>query len=391
MKFTVRKTWIAAVGLALVAATGGIAVAAGEDLDWFTADNAAVVDPNASGGALKLVNAAGTEITSGSTSAPLAAFAVADEAQRSGDQFATLYAHQARSDTARGAWTGIQVTGTDKFAGAGAITVPVADKATVDLDATGVATLADVAAGFATGAGTYQNIYELRLRSSSPTKGLATSYASVLVKITGSTWQKVTSLQETPTSQTVGAVPTTAAYGAAIKVPVTVTSTPIAAGTVQVKKGATVLASGTLASNGKATLTIAAGKLGVGKHSLTTVYLGSASVSGSTSAVKQITIAKAKPKVAIKLVKATIKKGKTASVAVTITVPGVAGPTGKIVIYNGTKPIKSVTLAAAKKGKITIVLPKFTKVGKAKILAKYAGSTVVAPGNSVAVTLTVTK
>jgi hypothetical protein len=76
---------------------------------------------------------------------------------------------------------------------------------------------------------------------------------------------------------------------------------------------------------------------------------------------------------------------------VTIAVPGVVGPTGKVVVYNGTKAIKTVTVTAARKGKVTIALPKFKKVGKAKIVAKYAGSSVVAPGNSPTVTLTVKK
>ena len=124
MKIRVKKTWLAAMGLALAVTTaGGVAIAAGPD-DWYDGDNASVPDHDKTGVALKLYNASGTEVTSGSTTAPIAAFAAAAGAVRDGDTFASLYVHLPQSSTAPGAWPGVQVTGTDKFSGAGAVTAP---------------------------------------------------------------------------------------------------------------------------------------------------------------------------------------------------------------------------------------------------------------------------
>ena len=97
--------------------------------------------------ALKLYNASGAEVTSGSTTTPLAAFAAADGAVRSGDEYASLFVHLPQSSTAPGAWPGVQATGTDKFSGAGAVTAPAAlsGKPYVATTAAGY-TLADVAA-----------------------------------------------------------------------------------------------------------------------------------------------------------------------------------------------------------------------------------------------------
>src|SRR6478752_10794096 len=93
MRIPVKKTWVAAVGLALAVTTvGGIAVGARAD-DWYTGGNATVSDHDKTTVPLKLYNAAGTEITSGSTTTPIAAFAAAGDAVRAGDAYASLFVH----------------------------------------------------------------------------------------------------------------------------------------------------------------------------------------------------------------------------------------------------------------------------------------------------------
>src|SRR4051794_15498512 len=111
MKIRMKKRWASALGLALAMTTiGGVAIAAGAD-DWYDGDNAAVPDHDNIGVALKLYNASGTEVTSGSTTTPIAAFAAAAGTVRANDTFASLYVHLAQSGTAPGAWPGVQVTG----------------------------------------------------------------------------------------------------------------------------------------------------------------------------------------------------------------------------------------------------------------------------------------
>ncbi len=56
----------------------------------------------------------------------------------------------------------------------------------------------------------------------------------------------------------------------------------------------------------------------------------------------------------------------------TVKVPGVAGPTGKVRILDGAKVIKTVTLDASSSGKATVKLTGLKK-GKHKLTAQYLG------------------
>ena len=146
-----KKTWAAAVGLALAVDHGRRRrrSPSTNPSGWYTGDNATVADPDKTAVALKLYDAAGTEVTSGSTTTPLAAFAAADGPVRAGDDdFASLFVHLPQSSTAPGAWPGVQVTGTNKFTGAGAVPAPasLAGKPYVATTSAGY-TLADVVAG----------------------------------------------------------------------------------------------------------------------------------------------------------------------------------------------------------------------------------------------------
>ena len=90
-----------------------------------------------------------------------------------------------------------------------------------------------------------------------------------------------------------------------------------------------------------------------------------------------------------KLAKTRIDEGRSTKVTVTVKVPGVTGPTGTVKVYDGRKVLKTVTLAAAKRGVVVVKLVK-PKKGKHKISARYAGSDIAGSSASRTVTLKVT-
>ena len=90
-----------------------------------------------------------------------------------------------------------------------------------------------------------------------------------------------------------------------------------------------------------------------------------------------------------KLAKTRIDEGRSTKVTVTVKVPGVTGPTGKVKVYDGRKVLKTVTLAAAKRGVVVVKLVK-PKKGKHKISAQYLGTGIPCSSASKVVTLKVT-
>ena len=97
---------------------------------------------------------------------------------------------------------------------------------------------------------------------------------------------------------------------------------------------------------------------------------------------------KAKPKVSAKLVKKTITRRSKAKIKVTLKVAGVSKPTGKVVVYEGKKKLRTVTLKSKHKGKITVTLPRLKK-GTHKLKVTYRGSSSIAKKTSKTVTLRV--
>jgi Bacterial Ig-like domain (group 3) len=379
MKIRVKKTWAAAVGLALAATTfGGVALAVENPSGWYTGGNATVVDPDRTAVALRLYDAAGNQVSSGSTTTQLAAFAAADGPVRAGDDYASLFVHLPQSSTAPGAWPGVQATGTSKFTGAGAVAAPssLAGKPYVATSAGGY-TLADVVAGLPnneTGA-SYAKVYELRLRSSSATAGVSNQYAAAYVRISGTTWTLTSSpvLGDSTTPPAPAAVGTSVAvtwpritYGKAAAVVVTVKAAWGAAkpsGTVTLVTGSRTLSSVRLTSAGTATLTVAKTALAPGSRSLKVTYAGVANAFvASQSAPKTIQVAKgATGTPTLKVVKKpTGRKGGAATVKVPTTT-GLAKAGGKVtVVLKKGKKSKKVT-ATIRSGSATVKLPKLPK------------------------------
>lgn len=379
MKIRVKKTWIAAVGLALAVSTaGGVALADGAD-DWYEGDNASVADHDNTGVELTLHNASGAEVTSGSTTAPLAAFAAAAGPVRAGDTFASLYVHLPQSSTAPGAWPGVQVTGTDKFSGSGAVSAPASlgGKPYVATTADGYS-LADVAAILPNEetSASFAGVYELRLRTSSPTDGVSTEYAATWVKVSGSTWEITDApvLGEgsgTPTSVDV-TWPAKLTYGKAGKVQVAVDAdegTPT--GAVRVVSGGATVVQGTL-TGGSATLTLPKAALEPGSHSLRVVYAGSTGYAGSQSPATTVTVAKGKPG------KPTLKVAGSKGTVTVRTAAGLAKAGGKATITLTKGSTSQKVTVKIRAGKGTVTLPK----GSWSAIVAYAGDARYAPATS---------
>ena len=371
MKIRIRSTMVAAAaGLALAATTaGGLALAADGPQDWYDGDNAAVADPHNTGIDLTLHDATGAVRTSGSTTEPIAAFAAAASGVRAGDSFATLFVHLAQSDTAPGAWPGLQVTGTDRYTGTGAVTAPaaLAGKPFVRTTAAGYS-LADVVAALPNdeSSASFEGVYELRLRTSSPSLGVSTDYASTYVKVTGSTWQvtdaPVLGEGSGESTRVQATWPTKAVYGAPGSVRVTVAADQgVPGGTVRVVSGGTTLVEGPL-SSGTATLALPK-DLAPGRYDLRAVYAGGSGFEGSQSSATTVTVGKGKPGKP----KLTVS-GRTATVKVP-TAAGLAKAGGKATITltrGGTTKTVAVTI---KKGVGTATLP----AGSWTAVVTYAG------------------
>lgn len=407
MNRTISKAGIAALGVTLAAtAVGGLAFADGAP-DWYAGGNATVTDPSRTTTGLALYDASGTPVTSGSTSTPIATFAAAAGDVRAGDQYATLYAHLPQSGTAAGAWPGVQVTGTDQFAGTGAITTPGSLTGKPLVRTAGGYSLADVVSALPnkeTGA-SYAGVYELRLRTSSRTAGVADSYAATWVKVTGSTWSvttapvpgQVTTPTPTPTGPVATSVtatwPTALTYGTASSVKVTVkaaSGTGIPRGTVTVLNGAAVVGSAPLSSTATATVSLSRTGLLPGARQLTVKYSGaSGAFTASTSAPRSFAVAKATAtRPALSLTKKpTSKRAGTASVVVKAPA-GLSAPSGKVTVTLVKGAKKRSVSGSLVGGRVSLKLPKSAK-GTWKVSASYAGDAKYRAATSATVALKV--
>ncbi|MFC6154659.1 Ig-like domain-containing protein [Nocardioides yefusunii] len=388
MKTYTRRTGavVAGTALAVSAALGGLTATAAES--WFSGDVTSVADPHRTQTALTLLDAAGAPVTSGSTSAPIAALAAAGAAVGTGATHAQLFAHLPRSGSAAGAWPGVQVSGTDRFTGTGAVTAPstAAGKPYVRItsDAYTVADLVAALPNVETGA-SFAGVYELRLRTSSSTGGLSDDYAAAWIKVDGNRWSSTTAPIPGDSSTPVvtpTAVATTAratwprlTYGQAGTVTVTVTGQGAnrPTGDVTLSTGKTVLGKARLASTGTAKITVAAGAVQPGKQRLTLTYAGVKDRWRSSTVAGEVTVAKGKVSAPSAKVttRATVKKKGKVTVTVA-TAKGLATPSGKVTLTltKGKKKVK-VTKALSK-GKAVVTLPKLAK-GTWKTKITYAG------------------
>jgi hypothetical protein len=285
---------VAAAGAAITVGAGS-ASAQGTATPW--APGGISQDANAVGG-IAFFDAAGNQITGGSTTAPFAAYAVGLAKTRTvafTDTVANLFVYQPQFGLTPDQWTNNDQTNSTSFPNSAApapinsTTLPVASGKATDL------ALDDVISDYpstATQAG-YVNAYEVRIYTGAAGHpgSVAYDYADITINPTAHTWSLTYSPDQAGTATTT-AIPASVVNSATTADVVTLTANvaPAATGTVQFKDGATNIGSAVAVSGGVATTTTTFASAGT--KSVTAVFTPAAlsGFGGSTSAAHPITV-----------------------------------------------------------------------------------------------------
>lgn len=236
-------------------------------------------------GTLAFYDAAGSQISSGSTTAdPFYTYAVASSDDPiAANTKATLYGCLPKNGVAPGGWTCEQLSGSTTFPVTGAgVPAGISGLGThrpVNTGAAGDTTLNQLAQDLPnTATDAYQGLYQLRLK----TPGNSQFWAAD-VQLTGSTWSQVYPTVTAPasTSTSLAASPSGSASSGQ-NVTLTATVSPAAAGTVQFKDGGTALGSPVAVSSGTASFSTTS--LAQGSHSFTAEFTPTDSTAYSSSA-----------------------------------------------------------------------------------------------------------
>lgn len=180
----------------------------------------------------------------------------------------------------------------------------------------------------------------------------------------------------------------TVRYGdsAGLKIAVSANGKPVTGTVVVLQKGKELKR---IQVSGHGTSTVSLGKLPVGTHNFSAKLLESATVKESTSKAVSIKVLKAKATATVTLKKSEVRSGKPAIIKILVKTSTGAIPTGKVKIKVNGKTVKTIKLKAAHKGRMTVKLPKISKVGKHNVTVSYAGSSKVHKASSKKAKLTV--
>jgi len=158
------------------------------------------------------------------------------------------------------------------------------------------------------------------------------------------------------------------------------TNGAVPTGTVTFKDGSKALKTVTTSSTGVASYTLPK-TLSVKAHTITAVFIPNSATRArfvETSPVSTtVKVTKAASAASVKLAHTTVRKGAKPKVTVKVSVKGITGPTGTVRLYENGHKVKTVTLSASRKGTLVVTLPKTTKRGTVKIVAKYSGSSTI--------------
>jgi hypothetical protein len=182
------------------------------------------------------------------------------------------------------------------------------------------------------------------------------------------------------TTTTLTSSATSATYETAITFTATI-STTLATGTVTFYDGTTSLGTGTL-SSGIATLSNST--LAVGTHSITAVYAGDSTYSGSTSSAVSIVIDSDLTATTTVLASSATSISYGTSITLTATVSS-SSATGTVDFYDGTTVVGSAVLSSGTASYVTTTLP----IGTDVIKAIYVGDSSYATSTSATVTVSV--
>ena len=159
-----------------------------------------------------------------------------------------------------------------------------------------------------------------------------------------------------------------------------VTNGAAATGTVTFKDGSKTLKTVTTSSTGVASYLLPK-TLSVKTHSITATFTPNAATKARfvepITVGTKVKVTKAASAASVKLAHTTVRKGAKPKVTVKVSVKGITGPTGTVRLYENGHKVKTVTLSASRKGTLVVTLPKTTKRGTVKIVAKYSGSSTI--------------
>ncbi len=241
-----------------------------------------------------------------------------------------------------------------------------------NVNSSGVGTM--TTSSLATGSHSITAVY-----SGSATFSGSTSSAVTLV-INGSLASTSTALTAAPNPATVGQTVTFTAT-------VTPHSTDTPPGSVNFKDGSTSIGSGNVNSSGVATFT--SSSLTAGSHSITAVYSGSATFSGSTSSVVTLVInaGSTSTSTALTVAPNPATAGQIVTFTATVTPHSTDTPPGSVNFMDGSTSLGSVAVNAST-GVASVTSSSLTS-GSHSITAVYSGSASFAGSTSSVVTLVI--
>jgi hypothetical protein len=180
------------------------------------------------------------------------------------------------------------------------------------------------------------------------------------------------------TATVLGSLPNPSTYGQPVTFTATVTSTAgTPTGSVTFMDGATILGSGTLNASGQTTFTVS--NLLAGSHSITAVYAGGGSFSGSTSPVLTQTVNKAGTSTSLSSSVNPSVSGQTVKFTATVS-PSTA--TGTVQFFDGTASLGMASLS----GGVAFLSTSALSVGSHSITASFSGDGNYNGGNSTSLT-----
>jgi len=280
-------SWKAVVTSAVVAlvigtglTVGVIAASASGNPPWEPVANPPEV------GSLTFFNAAGQQITGGSTTdQPFAAYIQGSTVLHAGDVKATVLGYTPVDGEAPGAWTGEAISASTTYPNAsapgdlGTSSLPLVTGAAGDES---IATYVGDIPNADTSSDGYAGLYVLRVKTSGTSAGVSTSYDSADIQVTGSTWSVVYPTPTLSTTTTTLTTSPTSPQVAGTSVTLTATVSPSAPGTVQFESDGSDIGSPATVTGGTATLSTTA--LPAGTDNLSAVFTPAqfAAYSGST-------------------------------------------------------------------------------------------------------------
>jgi hypothetical protein len=329
-------------------------------------------DQNAVGG-LAFFDSTGSQITGGSTSTPpFATYSTGLQQVRAGDNRASLFFYLPQL-TGPDTWATNDLVGsasTYPAAGApapvGGTALPVNTGSATNLS---IDDMVDDVGATSTTAG-YQNIYEIRMRTSSAGNGISDTYdyADISVDSAAHTWSVVFTPDApagTATTSTLGSSSTSVNQGDTVTLTDTIAPSG-ATGTVQFKDGASDIGSPVAVTGGVATATAVLSTSGA--HAITAVYTAAAlsAFTGSTSNTVTINAAHVQTNTSVALALNPTSGPAFSPVAITATVtPAVAG---QVKFFDAGQQIGT---AAAASGSASITYSGFAQGTHAAVTASF--------------------